>query len=92
MLTFILNNKSREQRLEYLPQLFHVLIKAAVLNDATITEIDDWQACAVWLPPGKKVDNWATNFQAGFLRVLWDLGIYGVRVSRAAIHTPRGGK
>lgn len=81
VLTFLQNNKPRDQRLSYLPHLFRVLVKAAVLNDAVITEINDWEACAIWMPPGKKVDNWATNVQAGFFSVLWNLGIWGVRVS-----------
>lgn len=80
ILTFLMNGKTREERLAYLPEYFQVFAKAAVLNDAVITEIDDFKACTLWMPPGKSVDNWATNFQAGLLGCLWNIGFSGVWV------------
>lgn len=76
----MLNAHPLPKRLALLPGYFHVIIKAAILNDAIVTEIDNWSACAVWMPPGKSVDNWATNFQAGFLRAFWNVGAVGVWV------------
>lgn len=90
VLTFMLNAHDRTKRLALLPDYFHVLIKAAILNSAVITEIDDWSACAVWMPPGKSADNWATNFQAGFLRVFWQVGGVGVWVCNDELHFQGG--
>lgn len=80
VLTFMLNAHPQAKRLALLPGYFQVIIKAAILNNAIITEVDDWSACAVWMSPGKSVDNWATNFQAGFIKAFWEVGMVGVWV------------
>ena len=82
IIIFLMNGKTREARLAYLPTYFEVLTRAAVLNDATITEIGDFKACTLWMPPGKRPDNWATIFQAGLIGCLWNIGFGGVWVGR----------
>lgn len=81
VLTFLLNSKTREGRIAYLLQYFHVLLKAAILNEASITELNGFSSCAIWMHPGRKVENWWTLVPAGFFKVLWDLGVAGCWVS-----------
>lgn len=76
-ITFLLNSMSHEQRLKYLPKYFSALVSAAALNHASIEEVDDWKSCGVLVPPGYKIDNPFTLLPAGFLSVLWTIGIGG---------------
>lgn len=59
----------------------HILLKASALNDGSFQEANDWSCAAVWMPPGKRIDNPWTVFQAGLMGVLFKLGIRGCRVS-----------
>ena len=77
---YLLLNLSREERLQYLPKYWATLIKAALLNDAIITEAGDWKAASVLLPPGKHIANVWTLLPAGILRVLWMVGFSGCKV------------
>lgn len=61
-------------------QYFDTLMKAAALNDAIFLEANDWSCISVWMPPGKRVDNPWTIFQAGFVGALLKLGIGGCKV------------
>lgn len=69
------------ERLAYLPQYLHTLVKAAALNGATFDEIGGYESCAIFMPPGRKVDNVWTLVPAGFFGCLWRLGVGGCQVS-----------
>jgi hypothetical protein len=64
-----------------MPEYFQTLIKAAALNSVSFEEANDWQCTAVWLPPGKRVDNFWTLWPAGFVGCLMKLGVAGCKVS-----------
>lgn len=83
VVTYMLLDMSREERLAYLPIYWTTLVKSALLNDAVITEADGWKAASVIIPPGKCVDNVWTLIYAGFLCVLWRLGFSGLKVGSA---------
>ena len=70
-----------DERLAYLPTYMHCLLKASALNDGIFQEANDWSCAAVWMPPGKRVDNTWTVLPAGLLGALWKLGIKGLKVS-----------
>jgi hypothetical protein len=62
----------------YRRQFLHVLFKSAALNGGIFQFAPDDKSCgAIWLPPGKKVDNPITALQAGFLGVIRKLGFKG---------------
>ena len=74
---------TQSARLAYLPGYFQTLLKAAALNDASFDAIgrdSKYEACAVLLPPGKRVDNTWTLIPAGFFGCLWRLGWDGCKV------------
>ena len=74
---------SQSARLAYLPNYFQALLKAATLNGASFDAIGPdgkYEACAVLMPPGKRVDNTWTLIPAGFLGCLWRLGWGGCKV------------
>jgi hypothetical protein len=71
---------SDNARNEYMQQYFNTLIKAAALNDAVFQEANDWSCIAVWMPPGRRVDNPWTLYQAGFVSCLFNLGVGGCKV------------
>ncbi|KAJ5786219.1 Acyl-CoA N-acyltransferase [Penicillium pulvis] len=79
VVTYMLLEMSREERLAYLPIYWTTLVKSALLNDAIITEADGWKAASVIIPPGRCVDNVWTLIYAGFLCVLWRLGFSGFK-------------
>lgn len=74
-----------EARLAYLPKYFDALLTAAAMNQASFDEIDDWKACGVLMPPGCRVDNPFTIIQAGFIPMLWNIGIRGCQVCFAVL-------
>lgn len=71
---------SPKERLAYLPTYWATLIKSALWNDALITEADGWKAASVLLPPGRYLDNAWSLLCAGFLGVLWRIGLPGFKV------------
>ena len=74
---------TQSARLAYLPDYFQTLLKAATLNNASFDAIGPdgkYEACAVLMPPGKRVDNTWTLIPAGFLGCLWRLGWNGCKV------------
>ncbi|CAG7939015.1 unnamed protein product [Penicillium salamii] len=79
VISYMLLDLSRKERLSYLPTYWETLIKSALLNDAIITEADGWKAASVLLPPGRYVDNAWTLVCAGFLGVLWRIGFPGFK-------------
>ena len=80
VLRFMLSGLSDEARLAYLPEYMHSILKAAALNDASFVEANDFSCCAVWMPPGKRVDNPFTILQAGLIGVMWRGGWGAVKV------------
>jgi hypothetical protein len=80
VITYMLLDMPKEERLAYLPTYWSILVKSALLNDALITEADGWKAGSVVIPPGRHVDNVWTLFYAGFLGVLWKMGASGFKV------------
>lgn len=85
VITYMLGNLSDEERIAYLPAYFKVLLTAASLNGATFSEVEDWASCTILLPPGKRVDNWRTFWEAGLLGVMWNTGYTGIRVGVVVI-------
>ncbi|KAJ6098996.1 hypothetical protein N7467_000531 [Penicillium canescens] len=79
VITYMLLDLSREERLAYLPTYWATLIKSALWNDALITEADGWKAASVLLPPGRYLDNAWSLLCAGFLDVLWRIGFPGFK-------------
>ena len=72
-----------EARLAYLPKYFKRLLTAAAMNKALFHEADDWKCCGVLMPPGCRVDNPLTLLPAGFIPMLWNIGIGGCQVGRS---------
>ncbi|KAJ5723499.1 Acyl-CoA N-acyltransferase, partial [Penicillium malachiteum] len=79
VVTYMLLEMSKEERLAYLPTYWSTLVKSALLNDAIITEADGWKAASVILPPGKHIDNAWKLLYSGFLCVLWRIGFPGLK-------------
>ncbi|CAG8412671.1 unnamed protein product [Penicillium salamii] len=79
IISYMLLDLPRKERLSYLPTYWETLIKSALLNDAIITEADGWKAASILLPPGRYVDNAWTLVCAGFLGVLWRIGFPGFK-------------
>lgn len=81
VIAYMLLDMSRDERLDYLPTYWSKLGKSALMNDAVITEADGWKAGAIVIPPGGRVENVWTLVYAGFLGVLWRVGVSGMKVS-----------
>ncbi|KAJ5401106.1 hypothetical protein N7465_011595 [Penicillium sp. CMV-2018d] len=79
VIAYMLLGMSQQQRLAYLPTYWTTLIKSALLNRAVITEADGWKSASVVIPPGGYIDNVWTLLWAGFLGVLWKMGLAGVK-------------
>jgi hypothetical protein len=77
---------SKEQRLAYLPKYFSALLTAAALSHASFEEVGDWKSCGVLVPPSCKIDNPFTLLPAGFLSVLWTIGIGGCQACSRLVH------
>lgn len=76
-IAYLFLNVSHEERVSFLESYFKRGIKAAVLNDSLITEIDDWKAAAVIVPPGASLEGFSTMLASGMLSVMWRMGISG---------------
>jgi hypothetical protein len=81
VITYFLSSLNPDQRLGYIAAYFRSLLTAAALNGASFDEVGDWSCCAVWVPPGRHVDNPLTLFQSGLLGMLWKLGLGACWVS-----------
>ncbi|EME39642.1 hypothetical protein DOTSEDRAFT_75330 [Dothistroma septosporum NZE10] len=79
VIRFMLSNLGDTARLSYMHEYFSALGKAAMLNNAKFQECSDWSCVAVWMPPGKKVDNSFTIIQAGLVQSVLRLGIGGLK-------------
>ncbi|UJO16112.1 uncharacterized protein CLAFUR5_04723 [Fulvia fulva] len=79
VIRFMLSGLDDTTRLSYMHEYFSALTKAAMLNNATFQEASSWTCVAIWLPPGKKVDNPLTILQAGILQAVLKLGFNGIK-------------
>ena len=75
----MLSDLPEDERLAYLPDFMHSLLKASALNNGAFQEANDWSCAAVWMPPGKKIDNPFTVIQAGLVGIAWKIGIRGCK-------------
>ena len=78
---YMLCDLSESERLAYLPTYIHSLLKASALNEGAFQEANDWLCAAVWMPPGKRIDNPRTFIPAGMIGMFFKLGIKGCKVS-----------
>lgn len=78
-ITYMLSDLTPAKRAAYLPRYMHTLLRASMLNAGVFVEAADWSCGAVWMLPGKRVDNEFTIIQAGFLGLLWNLGLAGAK-------------
>src|SRR5437763_16949941 len=62
VITYFLSSLNPDERLGYIAAYFRSLLTAAALNGASFDEVGDWSCCAVWVPPGRHVDNPLTLF------------------------------
>ena len=81
VIIYMLSSMKPDARVAYFPRYFHALLTAAAMNKAIFHEADDWKVCGVLMPPGRRVDNPMTIMQAGFLPVLWNIGLKGCQVN-----------
>jgi hypothetical protein len=80
VITYMLSSMNTEERLAYLPKYFNGLLTAAAMNHGKFDEAGDWKACGVLMPPGYRVDNPWTILPAGFIPLLWKIGVGGCKV------------
>jgi len=71
---FITCHLSWNEHVGFLRPYMTALQKGAYLNDGVFQEVGDWSSCAVWMPPGKRVDNFWTLPQAGLVGISLKLG------------------
>ncbi|EME80326.1 uncharacterized protein MYCFIDRAFT_198585 [Pseudocercospora fijiensis CIRAD86] len=76
---YMCSSLSDPERIAYMPRYFTVLMRAAMLNSGVFEECNDWSCMTVWMPPGKRIDNELTIFQAGFLGSILRLGFGGAK-------------
>lgn len=76
----MLSSMDREDRLAYLPKYFSSLLTAAAMNGGMFDEANNWKTGGVLMPPGHRVDNPWTILPAGFIPMLWTIGISGCKV------------
>lgn len=79
--TYIMHDLADAERAVYLPKLIQSVVRSSILNGGEVCEADDWSACGVAMPPGRRADSVGSLLQAGLLPVLWNLGISGCKVS-----------
>lgn len=78
---WMLGDISKPRRQPVFEKLFAAFIKGALLNSGRVFEANGWGACAILMPPGKKLDNPWTILQAGLAGIAWETGFTGLRVS-----------
>lgn len=66
---------TEERKNAYLPLYFHGLLTAAALNNGTFSFLDNDDCCGVLIPPGSHVDNPLTLIPAGFVGMVWTIGL-----------------
>jgi hypothetical protein len=78
-ITYLLSLPEQEHT-TYLPKFMEVLLTAATMNEASISQIGDWKSCGVLMPSGADLGNVWTAVQAGWVKVFWKLGWGGYQV------------
>lgn len=78
-LRYIFCHMSEEEKNAILLWYFRGLLTAAVLNKGTFEFLDNDNCCGVLMPPGCKVDNPFTLISAGFLGMVWKIGLGATR-------------
>lgn len=48
-----LNPMTKQEKLRFFPKFFTGVVTAAAMGKASTDGIDDWESCAVFVPPGK---------------------------------------
>lgn len=66
---------SRSDRLAYYPTYFSTILRASLMNDATILQEDNYTSSCILFPPGKNPSNPWTIVQAGILGIAWNVGL-----------------
>lgn len=79
-ITYLLSSLTAEKRDAYRPKFFHAILAAAGMNGASFDEADGWKSCGVLMPPGSRIDQLSTAILAGFVSVLWSIGLGGCQV------------
>ena len=79
VINFMLNTLPAEERRAYIPIWIGRLVQAGALNGGVIDEIGDFSCSALWIPPGRSIDNLQTYWAAGLHQVLFKLGVVGVK-------------
>jgi len=74
-LRYIFCHMSEEEKNRILPSYFRGLLTAAALNNGTFDFLDNDNCCGVLMPPGCKVDNPLTLIPAGFIGMVWKIGL-----------------
>ncbi|PVH88973.1 hypothetical protein DL98DRAFT_508815 [Cadophora sp. DSE1049] len=75
VITYLLHHMTQAQLSAYLPKYFDGLLTAAAMNKGIFAEADDFKSCTILIPPGCHVDNFWTLIPAGFIGMVWDVGI-----------------
>ncbi|KAK0110444.1 hypothetical protein ONS96_002055 [Cadophora gregata f. sp. sojae] len=75
IITYLLHHMTPAQLSAYLPKYFDGVLTAAALNKGIFAEADDFKSCTILIPPGCRVDNFWTLIPAGFIGMVWDVGV-----------------
>ncbi|KAL2074208.1 hypothetical protein VTL71DRAFT_7986 [Oculimacula yallundae] len=75
VITYLLHHMTPAQFTAYLPKYFNGVLTAAAMNKGIFAEADDFKSCTILLPPGCHVDNFWTLIPAGFIGMVWDVGV-----------------
>lgn len=75
IITYVLHHMTQAQLSAYLPKYFDGLLTAAAMNKGIFAEADDFKSCTILMPPGCHVDNPWTLIPAGFVGMVWDVGL-----------------
>jgi ribosomal protein S18 acetylase RimI-like enzyme len=68
---------SEEERFQIHQQTMEFVTYANCLNGLVLTIGDDYDCVALWLPPGKNIDDWWTILRSGMWRLNWTLSKEG---------------
>lgn len=68
---------SEEERYELHKQSMEYVVYAHCLNGLVLTIGDNYDCVALWLPPGKNIDDWWTIMRSGLWRMAWILSKEG---------------
>ncbi|KAG4436232.1 hypothetical protein IFR05_008288 [Cadophora sp. M221] len=75
IIMWLMHHMTPAQLTAYLPKYFDGLLTAAAMNKGIFAEADDFKSCTILMPPGCHVDNVWTLLPAGFIGMVWDVGV-----------------